>query len=252
LWNLKNAAQPQGSPPASDSVLKDPASAAWHGLPTQEFPAPETPETLLVQATGAPSSETESALNASTPPGVPDESVRPPAEPPAQEPTKPEPRVWFRSIGVSPPAVQLRGFFKKSSGFARRHRGDLALAASFVLFLITIIWAVSSDHPTTSADSGNPAATAANVPAKPKKKQAPLPPKLSMWDEFLVNIGLAEPPPAPSYSGNPNIPVWVDVHTALYYCPGSDLYGKTPQGKIASQHDAQLDQFEPASRKVCD
>ena len=93
---------------------------------------------------------------------------------------------------------------------------------------------------------------APNAPAKPKRKQAPPPPKLSMWDEFLVNIGLAEPPQAPSYSGNPNIPVWVDVHTALYYCPGSDLYGKTPQGKIASQHDAQLDQFEPASRKVCD
>jgi hypothetical protein len=141
---------------------------------------------------------------------------------------------------------------KKSSAFARQHRGDLALAASFVLFLITIVWAVSSDHPTTSADSGSQAATAANAPAKAKKKQAPPPPKLSMWDEFLVNIGLAEPPPAPSYSGNPNIPVWVDVHTALYYCPGSDLYGKTPQGKIASQHDAQLDQFEPASRKVCD
>jgi len=48
------------------------------------------------------------------------------------------------------------------------------------------------------------------------------------------------------------VPVWIDVHHALYYCPGADLYGKTPQGKIASQHDAQLDQFEPASRKVCD
>jgi len=221
------------------------------------LPAPGTAEALLAPGTGAPGSETEYALNSSTQPGVleasaPEESIRPSAQPPSQEPTKPEPRVWFRSLAVSPPAVQLRGFLKKSSAFARQHRGDLALAASFLLFLITIIWAVSSDHPTTSADSGNPAATAPNAPAKPKRKQAPPPPKLSMWDEFLVNIGLAEPPQAPSYSGNPNIPVWVDVHTALYYCPGSDLYGKTPQGKIASQHDAQLDQFEPASRKVCD
>jgi hypothetical protein len=238
LWNLKNASQPQASPAAGESVLKDPASTALHGLP-----ASETPEAFLAQGTGAPGSATESALNSSTQPGdlearAPEEGVQPSAPPPSQEPTKPEPRVWFRSIAVSPPAVQLRG--------------DLALAASFVLFLITIVWAVSSDHPTTSADSGSQAATAANAPAKAKKKQAPPPPKLSMWDEFLVNIGLAEPPPAPSYSGNPNIPVWVDVHTALYYCPGSDLYGKTPQGKIASQHDAQLDQFEPASRKVCD
>ena len=252
LWNLKNASQAQASPPAGESVLKDPASTALPGLP-----APGTAEAILAQGTGAPGSETEYAQNSSTQPGVleasaPEESIRPSAQPPSQEPTKPEPRVWFRSLAVSPPAVQLRGFLKKSSAFARQHRGDLALAASFLLFLITIIWAVSSDHPTTSADSGNPAATAPNAPAKPKRKQAPPPPKLSMWDEFLVNIGLAEPPQAPSYSGNPNIPVWVDVHTALYYCPGSDLYGKTPQGKIASQHDAQLDQFEPASRKVCD
>lgn len=252
LWNLKNATQGSSS---SDSILKDPASTAWPGVPTQEFPAPEKPATSEPQASVS-GSEIESALNATRPSAVLGEGVQPPAEAPEQEPpassNKPEPRVWFRSIAVSPPAVQLRGFLKKGSQFVRLHRGDLALAASFVLFLLTIIWAVSSDHPTTSADSGNPSATAATAAVKPKKRQAPPPPKLSTWEEFLVNLGLAEPPPAPSYSGNPNVPVWVDVHTALYYCPGSDLYGKTPQGKIASQHDAQLDQFEPASRKVCD
>jgi hypothetical protein len=73
-----------------------------------------------------------------------------------------------------------------------------------------------------------------------------------MFEQFMVSIGLAEPPPAPAYTGNPNIPVWVDVHTAQYYCPGSEQYGKTPHGRIASQHDAQLDQFEPAQHKVCD
>jgi hypothetical protein len=158
-------------------------------------------------------------------------------------------RVWLRSIAVSPPAVQLRAFWRKSGPWIRAHRGDLALGASFLLFLVTIIWAISSDHPTTSADSGKQATTA-SAPAKPRKK--PAPPKLSFFDQFLVSTGLAEAPPAPSYSGNPDIPVWVDVHSALYYCPGADLYGKTPQGKIASQRDAQADQFEPASRKVCD
>jgi hypothetical protein len=167
-------------------------------------------------------------------------------------PAKVEPRVWLRSIAVSPPAVQLRGFWQKTKAFARIHRGDLALGASFVLFLITIIWAVSVDHSTTSAASGAATPPAAGAPAKPKRKQAPPAPKLSFFEELLVSVGLAEPPPTPSYSGNPNIPVWVDVHTALYYCPGTDLYGKTPQGKIASQRDAQQDQFEPASRKVCD
>jgi hypothetical protein len=42
------------------------------------------------------------------------------------------------------------------------------------------------------------------------------------------------------------------VHTALYYCPGADLYGKTPGGKFTSQQDAQQDQFEPANRKACE
>ena len=157
------------------------------------------------------------------------------------------------SIAVSPPASQLAAFWEKHKGFIKKHPGDLALGAAACLFLITILWAVSSNSPTTSADSGpQQGAQAAAAPMKPKRKQAPPAPKLSFFDQVLIGLGLADPPPAPSYSGNPNVPVWIDVHTALYYCPGADLYGKTPQGKIASQHDAQLDQFEPASRKVCD
>jgi hypothetical protein len=67
-----------------------------------------------------------------------------------------------------------------------------------------------------------------------------------------VSLGLAETPPAPVYLGNPNAQVWVDLHTALYYCSDSDLYGKTQGGKFTTQRDAQLDQFEPAARKNCD
>jgi hypothetical protein len=75
---------------------------------------------------------------------------------------------------------------------------------------------------------------------------------LSAFDKFLISLGVAEAPDAPEYKGNPEAQVWVDLHTALYYCPGSDLYGKTPKGKLTSQRDAQLDQFEPAFRKACD
>jgi hypothetical protein len=165
----------------------------------------------------------------------------------------PEDPNMLHSIAVSPPTTQLGAFWQKHRGFIKKHPGDLALGAAAFLFLITILWAVSSNSPTTSADSGSPQGTqAAATPVKPKKRQAPPAPKVSFFDQVLIGLGLADPPPAPSYSGNPNVPVWIDVHTALYYCPGSDLYGKTPQGKIASQHDAQLDQFEPASRKVCD
>jgi hypothetical protein len=75
---------------------------------------------------------------------------------------------------------------------------------------------------------------------------------LSFFDRMLVSLGLADPPSTPEYKGNPDTKVWVDLHTALYYCPGADLYGKTAKGKFATQKDAQLDQFEPASRKTCD
>jgi hypothetical protein len=52
--------------------------------------------------------------------------------------------------------------------------------------------------------------------------------------------------------GNPDVKVWVDLQTALYYCPGTDLYGSTPKGKYTTQGDAQQDQFEPAYRRPCD
>jgi len=72
----------------------------------------------------------------------------------------------------------------------------------------------------------------------------------SMMDNLLVSLRLKKPAP-PIYEGNPDTRVWVDLHTALYYCPGADVYGKTAHGKFAPQRSAQLDHFEPASRKAC-
>jgi hypothetical protein len=250
LWNLKQATE--GLPTSADdadSFTRQPSSVEAAETANNA----EVTDTQAVAESQALATNHDSLALTDTP-----ATALPGPESPAEDalvpvtPAKVESRVWLRSIAVSPPAVQLRGFWQKAKGFARTHRGDLALGASFVLFLITIIWAVSVDHSTTSAASGAATPPAVGAPAKPKRKQTPPPPKLSFFEELLVSVGLAEPPPAPSYSGNPNIPVWVDVHTALYYCPGTDLYGKTPQGKIASQRDAQQDQFEPASRKVCD
>jgi GAF domain-containing protein len=247
LWNLKVAEDER----TSDSVMK-PGDDARPPIEQHQYsesrttPAPSSQELSEMPASsrGNEASQTETKHETVVTEEQTPETTLVPKGPA-------ETRVWLRSIAVSPPAVQLKGFWQNSAAFVRAHRGDLAMGASFVLFLITIFWAVSSNHTTTSADSGNvqPATTS---PAKPRRKPIPQPPKLSFFEQMLVSLGLAEPPPAPSYSGNPNVPVWVDVHTALYYCPGSDLYGKTAQGKIASQRDAQMDQFEPASRKVCD
>jgi hypothetical protein len=83
---------------------------------------------------------------------------------------------------------------------------------------------------------------------------APASPHLTWFESVLVELGLAQVPsrtPA-APTGNPDVRVWVDVHTALYYCPGSNLYGKTPGGQFATQHDAQQNQFEPATGAVCE
>ena len=78
-------------------------------------------------------------------------------------------------------------------------------------------------------------------------------PKLNWLETLMVDMGIAVAPSTPDYAstGNPNTRVWLDIHTALYYCPGAALYGQTPGGRFATQKDAQLDQFEPALRQAC-
>jgi GAF domain-containing protein len=110
-----------------------------------------------------------------------------------------------------------------------RQRANIYLGTA-ILLLITVLagWGSSTPRATNGA------------------------PRLSLMDKTLIALNLAEAPPAPVHMGNPATAVWVDVHTALYYCPGSDSYGKTTGGKMVSQRDAQLDSFQPAFRKPCD
>jgi len=125
--------------------------------------------------------------------------------------------------------------------FLKARRGDIYLAVAVILISIVIRWGIWSSGPANSA--GTPATATAH-----KKPGADLP----LYDRVLISLGLAEAPAPPEYKGNPDTQVWVDVQTALYYCPGADLYGKTPKGRLTTQRDAQLDQFEPATRKACD
>jgi len=132
--------------------------------------------------------------------------------------------------------------------FWRSRRGDFYLAVAVILMVVVIRWGIWSNHPVSATGSG----TAVSGSASRHKPPAP-DADLSLFDRLLIGLGLADAPDeAPEYKGNPYTQVWVDLQTALYYCPGSDLYSKTPKGKLASQREAQLDQFEPANRKPCD
>jgi putative methionine-R-sulfoxide reductase with GAF domain len=129
--------------------------------------------------------------------------------------------------------------------FWRSHRGDVYLVVAIIAVGVVIRWGVMSDH-----FVGGDAVSSA--PANAARRKPSPDDGLSSIDKLLISLGMAEAPEAPEYKGNPAAQVWIDPHTALYYCPGSDLYGKTPNGRFASQHQAQMDQFEPASRKICD
>ncbi|MGB8014005.1 MAG: hypothetical protein WCF68_20490 [Terriglobales bacterium] len=108
----------------------------------------------------------------------------------------------------------------------RFHRADVYLGAAVVVTALALLW-----------------------PAAASPRRAALGP----WEKLLVTLGLAEAPtPVVHLQGDPSVNVWVDPHTALYYCPGEELYGKTADGRISSQREAQMDRFEPAGRSVCE
>jgi hypothetical protein len=109
-------------------------------------------------------------------------------------------------------------------GRLRSHRADLYLGIAVLVAVVALVW------PTTT----------------------PQGPTLQAWERILIAMGIAEAPqPVAHYQGDPNVKVWVDTHTALYYCPGEALYGKSPDGHFSTQREAQSDRFEPAERSVC-
>ncbi|MFZ0797089.1 MAG: hypothetical protein WCA13_08055 [Terriglobales bacterium] len=108
----------------------------------------------------------------------------------------------------------------------RFQRSNLYLAVAVLVAALAVLW-----------------------PAAGSPRQA----ALSPWERALVTLGLAEAPePAVHVQGDPAIEVWIDPHTALYYCPGEEQYGKTADGRLSSQREAQMDRFEPAGHLACE
>ncbi len=129
-----------------------------------------------------------------------------------------------------------------------RHRpGDASLYLAALVLLITLVWTFwPRAHNASLAQAQTPAT------ATVKRRPRPKPPTLTLFEKALVGLGLAVPPPTPAYMGDPNVKVWEDLETGLYYCPDTDLYGTTAKGNYTTQAEAQQDAFEPAFRKPCD
>jgi hypothetical protein len=228
-------------PPLVESAYEPPSPELTHSLARAESSeaAPEEETASMVVQASEPQATTEaypwtSAANA---------------------------RQWLNSISDPRTTEGL-------AGFLRTHRGDLSLGAAIVALLLVLAWGMSnhkapparppatpttgSAGPTTTA-TGSPAPATTTPANKPRRKAQDPQPDLSIGERALVALGLAEAPaPSTTYAGNPEVRVWVDLRTALYYCPDADLYGRTPKGKYMTQREAQLDQFEAASRKVCE
>ena len=151
---------------------------------------------------------------------------------------------WSSALSARQFLEQLAAGNRKSAlvQFWNARRGDIYLGIAVILVICAIRWGIWSNRPVSATAA--PAATAGN-------HKQPSEPELSPFDRMLISLGLAEAPVPPEDKGNPAAPVWIDLHTGLYYCAGTDLYGKTPKGKYTSQRDAQLDQFQPAYRQAC-
>jgi len=84
-----------------------------------------------------------------------------------------------------------------------------------------------------------------------RSRQSSPEPRPTIFGELLSRLGFAAPPPKPVNHGKTYTRVWVDVHTGLYYCPGAQLYGRTPGGKFTTERRGQLDHFTAATRHLC-
>jgi len=262
-WHMQQTSQKTGA--ATSGIEPAEETAAWsmahrHNGHT-EFSEEEGADT---ESFSAPEVEQNSPI-ASVVPGTVEDALSLSSQEPANE-NSVEENVEDRSTALVVPqpddvvwssAAKAREFLESISGtrtpgalarFWRSRRGDFYLAVALILVAVVIRWGIWSDNSVGATGHGSAVSGSSN-----RRKQLAPDAGLSAFDKLLIALGLAEPPDqAPEYKGNPDTQVWVDLQTALYYCPGSDLYGKTAKGKMSSQRDAQLDQFEPASRRACD
>lgn len=265
LWHMQKTKKPEPAPPVQlDAVSAEP------GRDTVPVP----PKTSILNLNLADRSKrttvphfglNDAETKASTELPSATASIEKPEAKPASEIDAPAVRSnkALEELLAPPPAVRAdwssassaRDFLEQVADAAPQNvllrlwntrRGDIYLGIAVILVLCVLRWGMWSSHPTSPQPSSQPSTPpATNAPRKTAEMELPF------SERMLIAMGLAEAPEPPPEKGNPSTQVWVDLHTALYYCPGADLYGKTATGKYTTQREAELDQFQPAYRKTC-
>lgn len=265
LWHMQETTRPEPSTPVQlDEFHDEPVQdAAQVRLTTSILNPPDRSKRTVVPHFGMHETEPNNGTEARE---AVASSIESPDAKPASEFESPVPRTnkALEEL-ISPPApvradwssaTSARDFLEqvldgKPQNVLLRlwntRRGDIYLAIAVVLVLCVIRWGMWSGHPVSPQPTAAPAQPA-KAPQAPQKTAEP---DLSVSERMLIALGLADAPEPPVDKGNPSTQVWVDLHTALYYCPGADLYGKTATGKYTTQREAELDQFQPAYRKTC-
>lgn len=215
-----------------DLRLERSAEVATRPTADQNWPAlvePAAVESAFVEPAADGRRTTEAIIKALAPVDLAREDADPAGEPfalSASDEFSPDVSADVDSIDDGGAA---RSWMRRLAGgrvTLRFRRADLYLGTAIVVAALALLW-----------------------PAVGSPRRA----ALSPWERALVTIGIAEAPaPAIHLQGDPGIEVWVDPHSALYYCPGEEPYGKTADGRLSSQHDAQVDRFEPAGRSACE
>ena len=116
--------------------------------------------------------------------------------------------------------------FKWPNQHWEAHRGIIFLGTSMLIFLLVLSYSVWIPQRSSASN-------------------------LTMFRELLSSVGLTAPPTNRVPYDYPNVGVWVDLHTGLYYCAGAPMYGKTPGGKITPQRQARQEQYKTANGRVC-
>ena len=152
LWNLKQATEGAVPEEAADSNQQssalDTPETRTDQLEASDSVTRQISESSLLETSNDSLASSGNKTDGLTAPEPTDHALVP-------APTaKVESRVWLRSIAVSPPAVQLRGFWQKAKVFARDPSRGSCLGSFVCSVLDHDYLGRLVDHSTTSAATG--------------------------------------------------------------------------------------------------